>query len=232
MKIIVKGGVILDIYNKIDNILLDSENPSIEIEKLMAEEDYNNGIFEIIAKLKDIPQDKEFHPEGNVWNHTKMVIDFAAKVRNFANNKDIFMWSALFHDIGKITTTKFIKGRYRSYNHDKEGEKITYNLLKNYISERKVNNISEIVGFHMHHIYILKDLPFSNIPKLAKSINYNDIILLFICDKLGRGNQDKEDKIRILNEVEDILDKLEREDSNINNSIKFKIEEIKNIIIK
>ena len=222
----------MDIYNEINNILLNSDNPSIKIEKLMKEEDYNNSILEIISQLKEIPQDKKFHPEGNVWNHTKMVIDFAAKVRNFAVNKEVFMWSALLHDVGKITTTKFMKGRYRSYNHDTEGEKITYNLLKSYITNNEVSNISEIVRFHMHHIYILNDLPFSDIPNLIKSKNYNDIILLFICDKLGRGNQEKEDKIRVLNEVEVILDKLERENSNINNNIKFKIEEIKNLIIK
>lgn len=222
----------MDIYNEINNILLNSDNPSIKIEKLMKEEDYNNSILEIISKLKEVPQDKKFHPEGNVWNHTKMVIDFAAKVRNFAVNKEVFMWSALLHDVGKITTTKFMKGRYRSYNHDTEGEKITYNLLKNYITNNEASNISEIVRFHMHHIYILNDLPFSDIPNLIKSKNYNDIILLFICDKLGRGNQEKEDKIRVLNEVEVILDKLERENSNINNNIKFKIEEIKNLIIK
>ena len=222
----------MDIYNEINNILLNSDNPSITIEKLMKEEDYNNSILEIISKLKEVPQDKKFHPEGNVWNHTKMVIDFAAKVRNFAVNKEVFMWSALLHDVGKITTTKFMKGRYRSYNHDTEGEKITYNLLKNYITNNEASNISEIVRFHMHHIYILNDLPFSDIPNLIKSKNYNDIILLFICDKLGRGNQEKEDKIRVLNEVEVILDKLERENSNINNNIKFKIEEIKNLRIK
>ena len=222
----------MDIYNEINNILLNSDNPSIKIEKLMKEEDYNNSILEIISKLKEVPQDKKFHPEGNVWNHTKMVIDFAAKVRNFAVNKEVFMWSALLHDVGKITTTKFMKRRYRSYNHDTEGEKITYNLLKNYITNNEASNISEIVRFHMHHIYILNDLPFSDIPNLIKSKNYNDIILLFICDKLGRGNQEKEDKIRVLNEVEVILDKLERENSNINNNIKFKIEEIKNLIIK
>jgi putative nucleotidyltransferase with HDIG domain len=231
MKIILIGGDSLNTFNKINYILLNSENPSMEIEKLM-KEDYNDSIFEILEKLKDVPQDMKFHPEGNVWNHTKMVIDFAAKVRNYANNKEMFMWSALFHDIGKITTTKFIKGRYRSYNHDIEGEKITYNLLKEYISDKEANNIGEIIKFHMHHIYILKDLPFSDISNLTKSNNYNDIILLFICDKLGRGNQNKEDKIRVLNEVEVILDKLERENSNINNDIKLKIEKIKNIIIK
>lgn len=222
----------MDTFKKINDILLNSENPSIEIEKLMRKEECNNSIFELLAKLKDVPQDKKFHPEGNVWNHTKMVIDFAAKVRNFANNKEVFMWSALFHDIGKITTTEFIKGRYRSYNHDTEGEKITYNILKYYIEDEEVNDISQIIRFHMHHIYILKDLPFSDIPNLIKSKNYNDIILLFICDKLGRGNQDIEDKIRVLNEVEAILDKLQRENSNINNDMKFKIDEIKNIIIK
>lgn len=222
----------MSIFNKINDIILLSDKPSIELEKLMKEEEFIKSEFNIIGKLRNVPQDKKFHPEGNVWNHTKMVVDLAAKIKDYSKNSKNFMWASIFHDIGKVETTKFIKGRYRSYNHDIEGEKITYKILKNHMNEENSINISEIVRFHMHHIYILNDLPFSDIPNLIKSKNYNDIILLFICDKLGRGNQEKEDKIRVLNEVEVILDKLERENSNINNNIKFKIEEIKNLIIK
>ena len=119
------------------------------------------GLFVFLNKLKNVPQDKEFHPEGNVWNHTKLVIDTAAKIKGFADDDKFLMWSALFHDVGKIDTTEFVNGRYRSYNHDKVGKKITYDILNNYMDENDAENIAEIVSFHMHHIYILNDLPLS-----------------------------------------------------------------------
>lgn len=221
----------MDVYSKLNNILINEEKPSIQLEILMNKEYFKNSEFNILNKLKNIPQDKKFHPEGNVWNHTKLVVDIAAKLKRFAINIEAFMWAAVFHDIGKIETTKFIKGRYRSYNHDKVGKNVTYKILVKYIDKEKAEEISEIVGFHMHHIYILKDLPFSDIPALINSSSYNDIILLFICDKLGRGNQSLEEKKKALLEVNKILEKLCIENKIINKDIMNKIKQIKEILI-
>lgn len=222
----------MSVFNEINDIILLSDKPSIELEKLMKEEEFIKSEFNIIGKLRNVPQDKKFHPEGNVWNHTKMVVDLAAKIKDYSKNSKNFMWASIFHDIGKVETTKFIKGRYRSYNHDIEGEKITYKILKNHMNEEDSINISEIVRFHMHHIYILKDLPFSNIEKLTISNNYNDIILLFICDKLGRGNEDVEGKTKTIEEIKLILDKLERVKENINTEVNGKLDEIINTVMK
>jgi len=222
----------LDIFKKLNEILINEKIPSKEFEKLMVNNDFIESYFNIFNKLKDIPQDKKFHPEGNVWNHTKLVIDTAAKVKGFSRNSNRFMWAALFHDIGKIQTTKFIKGRYRSYNHDTVGEEVTYNILINYMNKDEAKEVAEIVRFHMHHIYILKDLPFSNISALTSSKNYHDIVLLFICDKLGRGNQNISEKKKALEEINKILDKLRKENSEINKEITKELGEIKEIIIK
>ena len=222
----------MDIFKKLNEILINEKTPSKEFEKLMVNNDFIESEFNIFNKLKDIPQDKKFHPEGNVWNHTKLVIDTAAKVKVFSKNSDRFMWAGLFHDIGKIQTTKFIKGRYRSYNHDTVGEEVTYNILINYMNRDEAKEVAEIVRFHMHHIYILKDLPFSNISALTSSKNYHDIVLLFICDKLGRGNQNISEKKKALEEINKILDKLRKENSEINKEITKELGEIKEIIIK
>lgn len=221
----------VEIFNKINKILLENEKPSIEIDKLMKNEEFKNSDFSIVSKLKDIPQEKKFHPEGNVWNHTKMVIDVAARIKDFSNDSKKFMWSALLHDIGKIPTTKFIKGRYRSYEHDIEGAKMVYELLERYEDIRFVENVSEIVRFHMHHIYILKNLPFSNINKLLSSKNFDDIILLFICDKLGRGNQQIHENRNNINEVITILDILEKENNKKYYKLREDIIEIEKIIL-
>ena len=220
----------MSVFKELNNILVNEEKPSVKIESLMNEKIFIESDFNILNKLKNVPQDKKFHPEGNVWNHTKLVIDTATKLKKFSTNSEIFMWAALFHDIGKIETTKFIKGRYRSYNHDKVGKGITYKILIKYFNKEKAEKISEIVSFHMHHIYILNDLPFSNIPGLINSSCYNDIIILFICDKLGRGNQTLEERKKGLSEVNRILDKLNIDYKNNNDVIK-KFQQIKEILI-
>lgn len=221
----------MEVFNELNRALINEKKPSIEIETLMNDKSFMESDFNILNKLKNVPQEKKFHPEGNVWNHTKLVIDRAAKVKDFSLNSDIFMWAALFHDIGKIETTKFIKGRYRSYNHDKVGEDITFRILINYTNKENVDKICEIVGFHMHHIYIMNDLPFANIPLLINSSCYNDIILLFICDKLGRGNQTLEEKKKALLDVKIILDKIQAVNKTINKEIIKKLELINDILI-
>lgn len=222
----------METFEKINNILINSEKPSIEFEILFKEEGFNQSDFRIIKDLKNINQNLKYHPEGNVWNHTKLVIDIAAKIRSYTNNKQVFMWSALFHDIGKISTTKIIKGRYTSYNHDIEGSKLTYKILNKYIDESLAKDISEIVRFHMHHIYISKNLPFSNINGLLESKVIEDILLIFICDKSGRGIPSKTSIFTNIKEVENIIFFLEKNYHIDLNKVKEKIDNIKNILLK
>lgn len=221
----------MEVFNEITKTLTFENKPSIGMEEILKKNNFRESDFNIIGKLNNIPQEKKFHPEGNVWNHTKMVIDLADKIKNFSNNEKVFMWAALLHDIGKITTTKFIKGRYRSYNHDTEGAKIVFELIKNYEEDSFAKEVSEIVRFHMHHIYILKNLPFSNIKALMESKNFDDIILLFICDKLGRGNQGFNENKKSLNEVCIILDMLEEESGKEYRYLRNKAEEIERLLL-
>ena len=67
---------------------------------------------------------------------------------------------------------------------------------------------------------------------MINSKNYQDIVLLFICDKLGRGNQNIDEKKKALEEIDKILDKLSKEINKINKELTVKLEKIKNVIIK
>lgn len=222
----------MDVFEKINNILINDKKPSLEIERLFLDEDFNKSNFKIIKDLKDIKQNLKYHPEGNVWNHTKLVIDLAALLKDYVNNKEIFMWAALLHDIGKIKTTKIIKGRYTSYNHDLEGSKLTYEILKEYRNERYAIEVSDIVRYHMHHIYILKELPFSDINGLIENNNIEEIILLFICDKSGRGVPNNINICKSIEDVKSIILFLEKNYDVQLNKLKKNIEIIKNILLK
>ena len=221
----------MNVFEKINNILMNYEKPSLEIEKMFKCDDFNDSDFRIIKDLKSIKQNLKYHPEGNVWNHTKLVIDLAAKIRCYTDNEQLFMWSALFHDIGKLNTTKVIKGRYTSYNHDVEGARTTYKILNKYMDESLVNKISEIVRFHMHHIYILKELPFSDIDGLLKSDVIEYIVLVFICDKSGRGILTKDNISRNIEEVKEIVFFLEKNYNAKLKEIIEKIDDVKNKLL-
>ncbi|MBC5996622.1 HD domain-containing protein [Romboutsia ilealis] len=177
-----------DNYYKINEILLESKNPSKEILALIKEGKLEEDPFNLIKKLSLIDQNKKYHPEGNVLNHVLLVVDEAAKNKELSKDKEAFMWAALLHDMGKLTTTRLRKGRLTSYNHDVEGEKIAYDILDKLGKDEKFKTkVSKLVRYHMQPLFFDKNLPFFDPSNMLKECDYEEVALLSKCDRLGRG---------------------------------------------
>ena len=170
-------------------------------------EHLKNTPLERIYDLQKVEQEPKFHPEGNVWNHTVQVVDNAAKLKKYANKINEFMFAAMLHDIGKGATTKRNKdGKLISYNHDEVGAKLVEEILKRCDSEfLDISYVSKLVKYHMHHLYIVKNLPYGNTEEMIKEANLNDLVLLFICDRLGRNQKTVEEKMKEINDINKIL---------------------------
>ena len=69
-----------------------------------------------VAALRGVPQPEEFHAEGDAFTHTLLAL---AAVDDDADPR--VFWGVLLHDIGKATTTAFVKGRWRAYGHAAAG---------------------------------------------------------------------------------------------------------------
>ncbi|MBR5265696.1 MAG: tRNA nucleotidyltransferase, partial [Clostridia bacterium] len=95
--------------------LLTMAKPSEYFEKYK-----NSGRFPQLDALVGIEQEPRFHPEGDVWNHTMLVLDRAAQLRCKAENPLGFMLSALCHDLGKVTATAVVDGRIRALGHEEQ----------------------------------------------------------------------------------------------------------------
>ena len=111
-----------ELFSKLDDILLNSNKPSIEILELIKKKEFDKKPFIKIKKLEDIEQNLTHHPEGNVLNHTLLVVDRAAHYKEFSKDKRVFMWAALLHDLGKLTTTR--KGKIKLLHMD-----MTYKVI-------------------------------------------------------------------------------------------------------
>lgn len=215
---------------EIEKNLIECEKPSVYLEKI--KNSFKNTPLDILLALEKTEQNREFHPEGNVWNHVMLVVDTAAKIKSFAHDEESFMLGALLHDIGKVKTTKKNKqGRWISYDHDREGVIVAENILDYYgYTSSKKEKILNLVRYHMHHLYIIKRLPFGKTNEMVKNTDLNDIILMFISDRLGRGNFEKNKKLKEINDIKTIIDMLEN-DYNLNLcDIKSSIEKIIKII--
>lgn len=200
-----------EIFEEFDRHLMSDREPSKYFNSLIG-----TGIFEniyplsMLGNLIKTPQSPIYHPEGSVWNHTMMVVDEAAKRKDQSEDKNAFMWAALLHDIGKGPTTKIKKDRITSYDHDKVGKQLSIEFLKEFnCSEEFIRKVSTIVRWHMHTLFVVKNLPFADLKSMLQEIKAEEIALFSLCDRLGRGNI-TQDKIKeIENNIEYFIHKCE-----------------------
>ena len=93
---------------------LTSNRPSIFF-KILKESNVLDVHFKEIHDLIGALQPKEYHPEGDAFNHTMSVLNEAAK----QTDKLDIRFAALVHDLGKGVTPK--KEYPHHYNHEKNG---------------------------------------------------------------------------------------------------------------
>lgn len=161
--------------------------------------------FPEIHDLKDVPQDSEWHPEGNVDKHTAYVMNEAANIATRENlspeDREVLIYSALAHDFAKPETTAVInkKGvdRITSHGHEEKGGPKAKAFLQSIGAPKHIiDKVVPLVQFHLSHIH------HSNTPKqeafvksLAEKIhpaNIRMLELLIEADHSGRPPLTKE----------------------------------------
>jgi tRNA nucleotidyltransferase (CCA-adding enzyme) len=110
------------IWGELEKLLLQAQRPSIGFQwlhRLGAIE----KLFPEIQNLIGVPQDPEWHPEGDVFVHTKLAVDRARElIDELAYPRQVtVMLATLAHDFGKPATTEFLEGRWRSRGHEDAG---------------------------------------------------------------------------------------------------------------
>lgn len=118
------------IWGEMEKLLLRARRPSIGL-KWLHELHVIDQLFPEIKALIDVPQDPEWHPEGDVFVHTQLVVDRARElIDDLPYPKQVtVMLAALAHDFGKPATTVFVDGRIRSREHEEAGIAPTENFL-------------------------------------------------------------------------------------------------------
>ena len=111
----------------------------------------NLGLFEHIGlaevkKLIGLEQESKYHPEGDVFTHTLMLLDELEK----AGADEVTLLAGLFHDIGKPDTTTVDEKGIHSYAHSKVGNDITRKIMKEMrFPNGMINDVCQIVLYHM-----------------------------------------------------------------------------------
>ncbi len=184
------------VWGEVEKLLLKPERPSIGI-KWMYDLGVVDQIFPELASLVGVPQEPEWHPEGNVDIHTMMVVDEARKLIDDLDypRQVAVMLGALAHDFGKPSTTGFIDGKIRSRGHDEAGVEPTLTFLDT-LGIHTLNGfdvrgqVVELVRYHLKPgAYYASKTPVGDgaFRRLARKVESDLLYRVAKADSLGRN---------------------------------------------
>ena len=177
-----------ELYNKICGVLLTDDKPSEFFSSLR-----NSGQLEEylpeLAALIGVVQPPKYHPEGDAWTHTMLVTDYAASLRESAEYPLGFMFSALFHDLGKPATTKvYADGAIHSIGHENELGTVRIALTRLTDDEKLIGYVLNMTKLHMRPNILASQnsgqKAFFRV--FGQSVCPRDLLLLSESDYMGR----------------------------------------------
>jgi tRNA nucleotidyltransferase (CCA-adding enzyme) len=182
------------IEQEFEKMLLKSARPSLGI-RWLKEIGRLRDILPELAATIGVMQDKDWHPEGDVFEHTMQTVDAAAQLPIDNDHlRRILLYAALCHDLGKVSTTEHEDdGNITSIGHDREGVTLTKKMLRR-ITENKelIDAVARLVKYHMAPSqFIDNNAQASAYKRLAnKLVPYSSLALLAdlaLADRRGRN---------------------------------------------
>jgi len=147
--------------------------------------------FPELKALIGLEQNPDWHPEGDVWNHTLHCMDAFASERTGNEWDDLIVgFAVLCHDFGKpATTEKLEDGRIVSRRHEKMGEEPTISFLSRMTHQTQI--INEVVPLVTNHLSPLRfhasNVKKSTIRRLANRVGRIDrLVRVARADRMGR----------------------------------------------
>ena len=185
------------VFTEMEKALLKAERPSIFFRELRAM-NHLREFFPEIEQMAEIPQNPKFHPEGDVFEHTMLVLDEAAKLRGRAEWPLGLMTSALWHDVGKCVATEVQEdGRITAYGHEVKGLDLCETAM------RRVTNHEKLIEYvrNMSMLHMRPNMLCDANSRKRKtremfdlSLCPNDLILLSRADASGKLDEPYDEK--------------------------------------
>lgn len=198
------------IFDEIKKLLLKSKQPSIGF-RWLKKINRLKEIFPEIYDLIGVKQKKEYHPEGDVFEHTMQTIDAAVNLDIYETESEKFLiiLALLCHDFGKPKVTD---KNLSAIGHEKVGVKIAKSFLKKITRDKKlIDFVCKVVLYHMSPGQLLKSNAKINAYKrlaikLGPDINMRQLGIVNLADKLGRSVKNKIlNKNKIISDFEKYL---------------------------
>jgi tRNA nucleotidyltransferase (CCA-adding enzyme) len=154
--------------------------------------------FPEIAALDGVPQEPEWHPEGDVLTHTNHCLDALVGLATWRDGlphtRRLLSFSVLAHDFGKATTTKQLERRgqlrWTSMEHEAAGGPIAETFLQRIGAPLElITFVRPLVVNHLMHHHGQTEIRDTTVRRLAKKIapaTIDDLIAVMLADHFGR----------------------------------------------
>jgi poly(A) polymerase len=117
-----------------------------EAMELALETGLATAVLTPLVAMRGIFQGKPYQPEGDLWDHTMLVLRFLPADPSFT-----LALGALFHDIGKPATKSFQNGRVTFHHHEQVGRQIADGLCRKLrLSNAERERIAWLVEYHQY----------------------------------------------------------------------------------
>ena len=139
-------------------------------------------------------QDAEWHSEGDVWTHTKMVLRQLVELEDWpsltAHEQTVLTFTALLHDVAKPLTTEVDTetGRVRSPKHAVKGEHVARAVLRELGCDLTTREeIARLVRYHGRPAFLLeREEPTHEVVRLSWLVSNRLLYLFALADTRGR----------------------------------------------
>lgn len=155
--------------------------------------------------MAECAQDAEWHSEGDVWTHTKMVCDQLEQMRDdggkpgpyedqafILQSSDfiVLLFTAIFHDAAKPLTSRTDPetGRVTSPNHAVKGEHLARGVLRNLGCDLETREqICRLVRYHGRPAFLVeRSEPAHEVVRLSWLVENRLLYLFAVADTRGR----------------------------------------------
>ena len=160
--------------------ILTSPRPRLGLELLEQAGLLNDVLPELLAQ-QGCTQPPEFHPEGDVWEHTLRVVQAVA---DDGPPSKALAWAALLHDVAK-PATRMVTDRIRFHGHEAAGAEVARAIghrLK--LSGELTDAVAALVADHLR-LDPIKQMKLSTLKRLLRRDDIEDLLALHKADCLG-----------------------------------------------
>jgi tRNA nucleotidyltransferase (CCA-adding enzyme) len=155
--------------------------------------------FPELATLDGLPQEPEWHPEGDVLTHVGHCMDALVSLPGFVDastkTRETLSFAVLCHDLGKATTTERAEKhgvpRWTSPGHDREGGPLVESFLENLGSplelREHVRNL--VLSHHAHQSWPFEGPTDATVRRLSRKLEpatIEELTIVMEADHRGR----------------------------------------------